>query len=261
MLYPSAIDYVRFSDTQVSLFAQHAKSECGGNPWWREDLDEAARDLIIGCFAQTWACPSAIINELKLIAKNPDRFFKRITRGAGDHRDAFVDSVDTSLRHGTGWTDNQLLDAANRRDEFLSGVEKEIAFLGRIEAQRKAILEKAGRKRWSNPDVAMATFIDRLGFIYQDAFFRGANDGLTVPFGGGNAGGPFISFAKSIFVEIEKNLSDAVRDGAPSLPVLLKRMAQESDSGLWMRFSRSDYYTLVKGDGKLSVLPGDGNLI
>lgn len=259
MLYPSDINYAPFTDAQIAAFAQFAGIEYAGDLRWRDDLDDAARELIIGHFSQQWASPSAIIKELRLIAKNPDRFFKRITRGADDHRDAFVDSVDTSLRHGTGWTDDQLIDAVHHRAEFVAGIEKEVIFLGKIQRHNRAKLDAAGRRRESKPDTAMIEFVNRLAVVYQDAFLNGANDGLTYAYAtsrtsikskDGCVSGPFIKFSKAVLGAVNENLSAAVRREAPCLPTMLTRMALVSDTSLWKRFERSDYYEQIRGNRK-----------
>lgn len=120
ILYADEIGYRPFTDEQIKLFAQCAEAAYANDLWWRDDLNEVARDLIIGSLSQQWDSPSAIAKQLKLIAKNPDRFFDRIDR---DRVGVFNEPLAASLRHGTRWTDNQLLDAARHRDEFLRGVD------------------------------------------------------------------------------------------------------------------------------------------
>lgn len=256
MLYPSDINYVPFSDEQIEGFARCADIEYASDLWWRDDLNDAARDLIIGHFSQKWDSPSEIVKALTSIAKNPHRFFEQLGSGRAG---AIPDPVATALRHGTGWTDEQLLDAANRRDEFLRGVATEIAFLARIEDQRKAMLEKAGRKRWSSPDMAMIAFVNELAFIYQDAFLSNANEKLTVTYAtsmaskksdASSVSGPFIRFSKAVIAAIGKNLDEAVTRESPDLQGALKRIAMPSDTSLWKRFERSEYIGLMRKPAK-----------
>lgn len=228
MLYPSDINYVRFSDTQVSLFAQHAESECGVNPWWREDLDEAARDLIIGHITQQWDSPSAIIKKLKSITKNPGRFFDQLDSGGAG---AISDPVATALRHGTGWTDEQLLDAANHRDEFLQGVGAEIAFLEKIIEWRKAM---GRRGNVGNP--AMEEFVNRLALVYQDAFLL--EPSVTTP--KGNApGGSFVQFSKAVVAAVAGNLSIEVTKHYPLLRSKLRQASDNDNSSIFHYLTES----------------------
>ncbi|MCX7170307.1 MAG: hypothetical protein NTY41_08460 [Proteobacteria bacterium] len=135
-------------------------------------------------------------------------------------------------------------DTTNHRDKFIAGVESELAFLGRVEERRQEMLKEVGRKRWSNPDVAMTNFVNHLAFVYQDAFLQEATVGLS-----NNCAtfdGPFIRFAKAILDALKENLSEVVR--ATPLVALLNRMVT-GNSALWNRFIRSDYHQLVNGEG------------
>lgn len=244
MLYPSDISYTTFSDAQVRLFAKCAEAEYKDDLPWRKELDEAARDLIIGNLSQQWDSPSAILKKLKLIAKNPDRFFGLIAKNDAD---AMSDPVATALRHGTGWTDEQLLDAAKHRDEFLQGVEREIAFLERLVGRRKAM-----GKQGHAGDPAMKEFINRLAWVYQDAFLQEAE--VAAPVVSGSIGGAFVGFAKEVIASIECNLSVAVRQSAPSFCERLNDLANEDDTGVWNQFIRSEYYGVVRDTGRFPDL-------
>ncbi|MFA7268725.1 MAG: hypothetical protein WC073_05225 [Sterolibacterium sp.] len=239
MIYPSDIDYRPFSDEQVENFAKCAGLEYANDRWWRSELDEAARDLVIGHFSQQWSSPSDITKALKRIASNPDSFFMELARsGAG----AMTDPVATSLRHGTGWTDDQLLDAANHRDEFIAGVGKELAFLRKIISRRKE-MNRSGNS--GNP--AMSVFLNQVVHVYWRAFGQVANIGLSN--NGQVISGPFIKFVKSICAAMKENLSVAVRTADASFATLLNGMVQDTSTSIGRRFTRLDYYSPLNVEG------------
>lgn len=244
MLFRQSIHYRPFSDEQVSSFETAAGLSYTDSTHWREDLDFAATDLIIDHYNQKWESPSSILKQLRRIERDPNVLLDSIK----DEFNALPMPLSAALCHGTGWTFEQLADAAGDKETFLFGVRKEIHFLSLIIERRK---EKKITGNQGQP--AFRYFINRLAFIFQDAFLQGANTGLSISYVsyGTSADGPFIRFAKAVFVALADNLSVAVTSTDPDLVKLLKAMSCNSSTSIYQHFSRSEYYELVTGDGRI----------
>lgn len=237
------IEYRKFSDEQIVSFAGAAALEYADEWHWRDDLDDTARDFIIDHYTQTWHSPSSVIKKLNAINKNPESFFKLID----DYGiDTLPMPLSSALCHGTGWAIDQLRYATNEKELFLVGVEREIQFLCGLIEKRKAIGVRGNK---GNP--ALRDFVNRIAFIFQDAFLQRANAGLSIPYGGGVPTGPFLRYAKTVSQCMEQNLSEAVRSTDTKLPSLLKRLAMSGDTSISQHLLRSEYYALVTGEGRI----------
>lgn len=239
MILPSDIRYQPFSDAQCESFARAAGSDANGDTFWRDELNNAAHELLIESCADEWPTPSEMVKDLERIAKNPDEFIGRLEVDSG-----IMDSpVVTAILHGTRWTPDRLATVAAHREEFIAGVAREVAFLRRIVERRKAT-----RICGNRGNAAMAWFVERLAWIFTDAFLKTVNEGLTVPYGGGVPKGPFIGFAKAVVSAIESNLHDSLRAG--DLPAQLRCIAQDTSTAIWNRLTRTDCYALARDTRK-----------
>lgn len=239
VILASEIEYQPFTDEQLDSFATAAGIEYANTDQvWREDLNEAAKDLLIEYAGSDWPTPSAMRKQLVAVQRDPDKFLQRLNKDA----ELRSSPVATAILHGTRWTPEQLEKATEFRADFIAGVNREIDRLTKIIAWRK------DRKTTGNAgDKVMARFVERLAWVFQEAFAQPANVGLSVPTSSrmraydDGPQGPFIAFSRSVTQALENNLPGVLRSS--QLSVRLKSMT--INSSIFNYFARSDYYRLT----------------
>lgn len=229
VILPSEVEYQPFTDDQIASFAEEAKFEYA-NPdqYWRADLDDAAKELLIEYASNDWPTPSSLRKRLFAANNNPDEFIQRLANEA-----EFRESPEaTAILHGTRWRPDQLARAGEYRDQFITGVKREIEW-GNLIINRR----KDSRITGHSGDAAMDRFIDQLAGIYQDAFCKAVNVGLSGS--GSDVDGPFIRFSKKVLTTLKMNLPSALQDNEVS-----SKLGQLAMSGkaIYKRLGRSGNY-------------------
>lgn len=229
VILPSEVEYQPFTDAQIDSFVKATKAEyTNQDQAWRVDLDDAAKELLIEYARNDWPTPSALRKRLVAVKNNPDEFIRRIANDA----ELLESPIATAILHGARWRPDQLARAGECRDQFIAGVTREIEWLNLIIKRRKEwkITGHGG-------DVAMDRFIDQLAGIYQDAFLKPVNEGLSGS--GSNTNGPFICFSKTVLTTLRANLPSALRDNEVS-----SKLGQLAMSGkaIYKRLGRSGNY-------------------
>ncbi len=238
VILPLEVEYQPFTDEQIKSFAEAAGKEFA-NPddSWRHDLNEAVRDLLSESALKDWPTPSAMRKQLAAVGRNPDKFIDQLENDA-EFRGS---SVAIAILHGARWHPAQLARAGEYRDQFIAGVKREIKWLNSIIAERKR-----RKVTGHGSDVALDRFIDRLAWIYQDAFLQQMNVGLSVPTNSRRTNydaapsGPFIRFAQAVMNQIASSLP------ADDLTCKVLRLTAMSGFAVMERMKKSDAYKVAK---------------
>lgn len=233
MIQPSDIEYRRFTDEQVQGIVC-ASGICFSSEHqnWRTTLDDAAKDLLFDLCAKEWPAPSAMLKELRRIESDPDAFLDRI--------DADEDSSDSPVM--------ALILRPDRHDPFPAETDRRARFLNRINDERQKLdrvvaNRKAMKLCGHTGSAELQLFIERLTWVFKDAFHQNVNDGLIVPTDGSSPSGHFIKFAKAALVATADNLSKALQNTI--VEKTLRSISIDSNTAVWNRLIKTDSYRLA----------------